>query len=63
MSADKAFEESDYKIISQERTVIPGAVFFTLTSSLFNIRWVRRHYDKLAKTGRSVAFFLEKLHK
>ena len=36
---------------------------FTLTSSLFNIRWVRRHYDKLAKTGRSVAFFLEKLHK
>ena len=33
------------------------------TSYLFNIRWVRRHYDKLAKTGRCIAFFMERFHK
>ena len=33
------------------------------TSYLFDIRWVRWHYNMIAKTGRSIAFFLEKFHK
>jgi len=33
------------------------------TLYLFNFQWVRRHYNVIAKTGRSIAFFLEKFHK
>ena len=33
------------------------------TSYLFDIKWVRWHYNMIAKTGRSIAFFLEKFHK
>ena len=36
----------------------------TLTCSpLFNTTWGRRHYDMIMRTGRYIAFFLEKFHK